>query len=493
MRPASGQVHLGHSVSKKLLNGHFPFAFPLPAAQPPRPAITRNRLRPWKVVYNGPMFSPILIVDDDQEVCLSLSEVLHGKGFSVRQSSNPEEVLPLLEREHIGLIIMDVRMPTIGGIDLLKLVRRRFDDLPVIMISGYASVENAVRAMKYGALNFYTKPIPITALLQEIQNLELSEEIGRNSGPRDSIITKDAHMQKILSLVAKAAPTEASVILTGESGTGKELVADLMHESSGRPRNAYVKINCAAVPENLLESEMFGHEKGAYTDARTQQKGKIEIADGGTLFLDEIGDMSLPMQAKMLRVLQDRQFTRVGGTEPIHADFRIIAATNRDLTEMIKRGTFREDLYYRISVITIHLPPLRDRREDIVPIANAFVRRFNQVYGKNHRGFSDDVVEVLERHSWPGNVRELKNIVERAVIFCESEEISLNDLPEQYHIVEQQAGNAAGSLQDLAAASSRAVIEEALKRSNGVKGEAARRLNITRKTLYNRMKKLNIQ
>ncbi|HUX22437.1 MAG TPA: sigma 54-interacting transcriptional regulator, partial [Spirochaetia bacterium] len=294
-------------------------------------------------------------------------------------------------------------------------------------------------------------------------------------------------------LVEKAAPTDASVIITGESGTGKELVADLLHEGSLRRNSAYIKVNCAAIPDNLLESEMFGYEKGAFTDAQHQQKGKIELADSGTIFFDEIGDMSIKTQAKMLRVLQEKKFTRLGGTESIGTDFRVIAATNRDLELMIHEGTFREDLYYRLSVIVLNLPPLRERPEDIVPIAGQFIRRFNSIYGKSVLGLSEPVAGILQRHSWPGNVRELKNIIERAVIFCEGGTIELADLPEQYNIIGSGTNGAARDLSELATDSSRAVILEALKRTNGLKGEAARLLNITRKTLYNRMKRLNLE
>jgi transcriptional regulator with PAS, ATPase and Fis domain len=292
--------------------------------------------------------------------------------------------------------------------------------------------------------------------------------------------------------VEKAAPTEASVVIMGESGTGKELVADLLHEGSLRRANAYIKINCAAIPDNLLESEMFGYEKGAFTDAQQQQKGKFELADGGTIFLDEIGDMSLKTQAKMLRVLQEKRFTRLGGLKPIKTDFRVIAASNHSLEQMIKEGTFREDLYYRLSVIVLQLPPLRERREDIVPIAEEFVCSFSGVYGKRVFGLSPAVAEVLQKHSWPGNVRELRNIIERAVIFCGGGTIELGDLPEQYKILTARSAASPEDLTEAAADGARAVILEALKRTNGVKGEAARLLNITRKTLYNRMKRLHL-
>jgi two-component system response regulator AtoC len=434
----------------------------------------------------------IMIVDDEAEVCLSLGELLNSKGYGVHRVEHPEEVMPLLEREPIDLIIMDVRMPSIGGIDLLKLVRQRHALLPVLMISGYASVENAVRAMKYGALNFYTKPIRLPDLLREIRHLEHSVRFGRPKGEADRIATSSPTMKKVLSLVEKAAPTEASVIIMGESGTGKELVADLLNEGSPRRANAYIKINCAAIPDNLLESEMFGYEKGAFTDAQQQQQGKFELADGGTLFLDEIGDMSLKTQAKMLRVLQEKRFTRLGGSKPIKTDFRVIAASNHSLEQMIKEGTFREDLYYRLSVIVLQLPPLRERREDIVPIAEEFVRSFSGVYGKQVFGLSPAVADVLQKHSWPGNVRELRNIIERAVIFCEGDTIELGDLPEQYKILTARSAASPEDLTEAAADGARAVILEALKRTNGVKGEAARLLNITRKTLYNRMKRLHL-
>ena len=434
----------------------------------------------------------ILIVDDEREVCLSLAEVLQSKGYQTLHEDNPLKVLALLGRESIDLILMDVRMPVLGGIDLLKIIRKTHPLLPVIMISGYASVESAVRAMKYGALNFFAKPVQLSELLQEIHHLERSVRIKRPVSRTDTIVTGNAKMGEVLSLVEKAAPTEASVIVIGESGTGKELVADLLHHASKRNHNAYIKVNCAAIPDSLLESEMFGHEKGAFTDAQSQQKGKIELADGGTIFFDEIGDMSLQTQAKMLRVLQEKHFTRLGGSVLIRADFRIIAATNKNIEGMIAQGSFREDLYYRLSVITLKLPPLRERREDIVPLALHFMGEFNHVYGKNALGISDRVTETLEKHSWPGNVRELKNIIERAVIFCETDLIEPRDLPEQYRIVDQSAAGFE-ALKEFSTEKARAVIREALRQTNGIKGEAARLLKVTRKTLYNRMKRLNLE
>ncbi len=439
------------------------------------------------------MVFTILIVDDELEACLSLAEVLQSKGYMTLHEDDPLKVLALLGQENVDLILMDVRMPALGGIDLLKILRKTHPLLPVIMISGYASVESAVRAMKYGALNFFAKPVQLSELFQEIHHLERSVRIKRPvMTSTDTIVTANEKMGEVLSLVEKAAPTEASVIIIGESGTGKELIADLLHHASKRKNNAYIKVNCAAIPDNLLESEMFGHEKGAFTDAQSQQKGKIELADGGTIFFDEIGDMSLQTQAKMLRVLQEKHFTRLGGSVPIKADFRIIAATNKSIERMIAQGSFREDLFYRLSVITLKLPPLRERGEDIVPLALHFIGVFNQVYGKNVLGISERVIETLEGHSWPGNVRELKNIIERAVIFCETDLIEPRDLPEQYRIVDRSA-EGFEAIKEFSTEKARAVIREALRQTNGIKGEAARLLKITRKTLYNRMKRLNLE
>jgi DNA-binding NtrC family response regulator len=435
----------------------------------------------------------ILIVDDELEVCLSLAELLQSKGYVAFHEADSLKVLALLGREAVNLILMDVRMPALGGMDLLKMIRKTYPLLPVIMISGYASVESAVRAMKYGALNFFAKPVQLSELLQEIHQLERAVRVKRPApSGTDSIVTRNEKMREVLGLVEKAAPTDASVIIIGESGTGKELVADLLHHSSKRRSNAYIKVNCAAIPDTLLESEMFGHEKGAFTDAQSQQKGKIEQADGGTIFFDEIGDMSVQTQAKMLRVLQERRFTRLGGSVPLHVDFRVIAATNKAIDGMITQGSFREDLYYRLSVITLMLPPLRERTEDILPLGLRFIRDFNQVYGKNVQGISEKVIETLQRHSWPGNVRELKNIIERGVIFCETGLIEPRDLPEQYRIVDRSALGFE-AVKEFTSEKARAVIRDALLQTNGIKGEAARLLKVTRKTLYNRMKRLKLE
>ena len=432
----------------------------------------------------------ILIVDDEVEVCRSLQEILATKGYRARFETDPRKVSGTLRNEHTDLVLMDLRMPELGGIDLLKSLRASHPDLAVIIISGYATVDTAVKAMKYGALNLYTKPIKISLLRGEIERIRESLERRHGLKADDVLVTEDPKMKQILSLVELAAPTDASVLITGESGTGKELIANTLHARSRRSAAPFIKVNCASIPEALLESEMFGHERGAFTDAKEQKKGLFELAAGGSIFLDEIGDMNLGIQAKMLRVLQDRKFVRLGGSKFIDADCRIVAATNHDLSSAIKAGRFREDLYYRLAVINLHVPPLRERKRDILPLVDYFLGSFSRLYGKRITGLSRDVREVVLAHDWPGNIRELRNFMERAVIFSQGEEIETSSLPEQYLRLGETPAPA--GLEERYAGSAREVISEALSLSRGVKQEAAKLLKIDRKTLYNRMKKLNM-
>ncbi len=429
----------------------------------------------------------ILVVDDEVEVCRSLCEILVSRGYRARYESESAKVMDRAECERVDLLIMDLRMPEIGGIDLLRRLRARWPGISVIMISGYATVENAVRAMKYGALNLYTKPVKIPLLIQEIEQVRKSMEAKKPVEDDESFVTVDPFIRSILDTVETAAATNATVLITGESGTGKELIANTLHAKSKRREKPFIKINCASIPETLMESELFGHEAGSYTDAREQKKGLFELASGGSLFLDEIGDMSLGMQAKMLRVLQDGKFMRVGGSKLLAADCRIIAATNRKLEEAIGEGTFREDLYYRLSVINIRLPPLRQRPNDIIPLAEHFLKHFAAAYDKSAAKLADDVQEILRNHSWPGNIRELKNFMERAVIFAPGDTVERATIPEQYRGM--NPSGAPENLHDRIDGAARDIIREALSRTNGVKGDAARLLNIDRKTLYNRMKK----
>jgi DNA-binding NtrC family response regulator len=432
----------------------------------------------------------VLIVDDELKICLTLSEILRKKDYRALYCTDPRQVIPVMKNDAVDLLLVDVKMPDQNGIDLLRALKLEMSGVPVIMISGHATVDTVVVAMKYGALNFYTKPIDNRRLIDEIAQIAAAKRRATTAEASPTIVTRHPGMLRLLEFARKAAPTDATVTITGESGTGKELIADLLHQHSPRRHSPLIKINCAALPETLLESEMFGHEKGAFTDARSLKQGKFELAGEGSIFLDEIGDMSLRIQAKMLRVLQDKCFTRVGGSTVLKAGCRIIAATNKKLQELIEKGLLREDLYYRLSVITLQLPALRDRKEDIPLLAEHFLQEFNHLYGKRIVSISGDVFSLLEKHDWPGNVRELKNFMERAVIFCEGQRIEPAVIPEQYRLL--GSGRQEAPLDIRYQTSAREIIIEALQKSRGVKQKAAKLLNIDRKTLYRKMKKYKI-
>jgi DNA-binding NtrC family response regulator len=417
----------------------------------------------------------ILIVDDEKEMCLSLSEIFAAYGFASVIATDPRTVPALLGEHRVGLIVMDIRMPQQSGIDLLKLIKSRNRSLPVIMITGHPSIENAVESMRYGALNFFVKPLKLRELVREVEQLRDSQARAGADAAEVSLVTKNPGMLRIL----------------GESGTGKELVANAIHGRSPRGDKPFVKVNCASIPDTLLESEMFGHEQGAFTDATRRHVGKLELADRGTLFLDEIGDMTLTTQPKLLRVLQDGEFQRLGGVEMLRTGARVIAATNMDVNELLGRKRLREDLFYRLSVVTIHLPALRERKDDIETLLGHFFGVFSRKYGKNIASVSSTVRDLLYRHDWPGNVRELRNCIERAVIFCDSSEIQEEHLPAQYLKIRDQGFS--DSLEAIYEKLSRERISEALARSSGEKQKAAKLLNISRKTLYNRMKKLGME
>ncbi len=443
----------------------------------------------FRRLYYAVVKREILIVDDDRAVCDSLSDLLVGKGYQVTVVTDPAEALPAIRTQSTALALVDLRMPKIGGIDLLQAIKSRCPDLPVVIITGLATVDTAVAAMKYGAADVFTKPIRSSALVSQIERIVASSPEPVDASADAGIITEDPFMREALALLERAAPTEAPILIRGETGTGKELAAHMIHRSSGRRAGPFVAVNCAAMPDTLLESEMFGYERGAFTDARERKRGLLEVADGGTIFLDEIGEMSLSTQAKMLRVLQERSFTRLGGVETVRSDCRAVAATNRDIEASIRAGHFREELYWRLAVVEVRIPPLRQRPADVLPLAEHFLRWFERAYGRTDLSLSDEVRAVLQSHHWPGNVRELKNLVERAVIFCEGGAIRLAHLAPQYRGLD---GHSPAELSDRFAASARTIIAEALSRARGSKVEAARMLHIDRKTLYNRMKKLGM-
>jgi two-component system, NtrC family, response regulator PilR len=381
----------------------------------------------------------ILVVDDERSMRELLQIVLRREGHQVRLAEDGRSAVAELEREPVDVLISDIKMPGMSGVDVLREAKRLDPDIVGIMVTAYATTDTAVEALRLGAYDYLTKPFDVEELKAKVRNaLErralrqenvLLKRALRSSSAFSNIIGRSKAMQGVFDLVETVAPTNSTILVTGESGTGKELVARAVHTNSLRRDQAFVALNCGALPETLLESELFGHVRGAFTGAATTKKGLLEAAERGTVFLDEISEMSTMMQVKLLRVLQERKFRRVGGTEEIDADIRIIAATNRDLTKVVADGVFREDLYYRINVIPIHLPPLRERREDITPLAEHFVAKYREVIGKPITGLTPEALHWLEAAEWPGNVRQLENVIERAVALERGTLIQLSSLP----------------------------------------------------------------
>ncbi|MGC8870992.1 MAG: sigma-54-dependent transcriptional regulator [Brevinematia bacterium] len=373
----------------------------------------------------------VLVVDDEVNITKTIKDVLEDYGFNVLTLNDELKVLSVLNTEDVDLVILDLLMPSKSGVDILREIKSQFPVIPVVIISGHGTISTTVECIKIGAFDFIEKPISIEKLISTVKNaIRFRElELEKNSFWSEyKIIGESEAIKHILDLIDKVADSNATVLITGENGVGKEVVARLLHSKSSRRNEPFVDINCAAIPDTLLESEVFGYEKGAFTGATSSKKGKIEIADKGTLFLDEIGDMPLNLQSKLLRVLQERTLQRLGSNKNISVDVRLICSTNKDLKQMIKEGTFREDLYYRINVIPIHIPPLRERKEDILPIAKYYLNLFSQNYGKKVRDFDEEVKKSLLSYHWPGNVRELKNIIERLVIMSVGEFITYDDL-----------------------------------------------------------------
>ena len=383
----------------------------------------------------------ILVVDDEEDIRLSLKGILEDEGCRVVPASNGEEALNLLQREEPDIIFLDIWLPGKDGLEILDAVRRDYQELPVVMISGHGNIETAVETIKKGAFDFIEKPLSLEKVVVttnkalEFRKLQIENRDLRSRVRVDFIqelTGETAPIRHLKDQIEIVAPTEAWVLITGDNGTGKEIVARSLHKKSGRTKKAMIAINCAAIPEELIESELFGHEKGAFTGADKPHVGKFELAHKGTLFLDEIGDMSLKTQAKILRILQEQTFEKVGGKTSIRVDVRVIAASNKDLLEEIRAGRFREDLYYRLNVFPLHVPSLDERIEDIPMLLDQIVHSFCQEHGYHPLSFSGEAIKLLQQHSWPGNVRELKNFVERMLIMHAGQEVQAGQLPPEF-------------------------------------------------------------
>ncbi len=380
----------------------------------------------------------ILVADDDAVIREGLRRILTAEGYEVEAVSNGRLALERLEQKRFRLLVTDLKMPGMSGLEVLKAIRSCQPELPVVLITGYAAIDNAVEAMKNGATDYLAKPFGNEELISKVKNaiesravliddICMRREINETHG-FDNLLGASREMQRLYQRILQVAPTDSTVLISGESGTGKELVARAIHAHSPRREQAFVAIDCTALAENLLESELFGHVKGSFTGATQTKCGLFEVAEGGSLFLDEVGNISPATQAKLLRVLQQRVVTPIGSTKPIPIDIRLVAATNTNLREMVRQGSFREDLFFRLNIIPIDLPPLRERKGDLMLLAGQFLRRFAEENGKEIRGFSPDVIEQLEHYSFPGNVRELENLIERAVVLSQSELIQRQDL-----------------------------------------------------------------
>jgi DNA-binding NtrC family response regulator len=437
----------------------------------------------------------LLVVDDAPQTLEVLQRNLTSKGYQVFTAQSVAEAIRILETTTVDLVITDLKMPKVSGIDLVRHVRENFKDTEVMMITGYPTIEGAVKAIKTGAEEYLIKPFTdeelFSAVRRTLDKLHMRKvgEALLQKTPKEpyGLIGESEAMRKVFSAIAKTSSSSATALISGESGTGKELVARAIHYSSSRASAPFVPVNCGGIPEGLLESELFGHVKGAFTGATESRAGFFQTADGGTIFLDEISDTSLTMQAKLLRVLQDKEVYMVGASHSRNVDVRIIAATNKDLANLVRKGVFREDLFFRLNVLTIAMPPLRERGDDILLLAHHFVTRFAKEFGKPTLRFSDNALQVLRNYHWPGNVRELENVVQRLVVMTDGDVIEVSDLPS---LMRFSALRETGLNRTLAEVEAQ-YIRNVLVSVNGNKTKAAQILGIDRKTLREKLQKLN--
>ena len=441
----------------------------------------------------------ILVVDDEPVQREMIGGFLKKQGFEVIAADSAERALELFRQDAFDLVLTDQKMAEMSGLELLQAVHTINPETPVILITAFGTIEAAVAALKHGAIDYLTKPLNLDELLHRIrqvsdryriinENRELREAL-QDRHRIEGIIGESGPMLEALSIVRRVAPSEATVLIRGESGTGKELIAKAIHFGSPRARGPLVKVNCAALPEALLESELFGHEKGAFTGALTSRQGRFELANGGTIFLDEIGDLPLHLQAKLLRVLQEREFEKVGSSRPVRVNVRIMAASHRPLEDLIQAGQLREDLYYRLNVVTIFIPPLRERRSDVALLLDHFLRYYAEKNGKTIRGLTPEGRDILLRYDYPGNVRELENIIERAVVLTRDDVIGSGDLPLTVQEPEVADGDRETNLTAAVEALERRMIRDALARSDGIQTRAAELLGMGERALRYKLTK----
>ncbi len=445
----------------------------------------------------------ILLVDDEESIRRTLGDVLEDEGFRVSTASGGEDALAVLDKQEPDLVLLDIWMPGMDGLTALERIKEEWPGLPVVMISGHGSIESAVKATKLGAFDFIEKPLSIDKVVLTIRHaLDLTKlsrdykRLSRELAGGGEVIGESEKMLEVRDQAERVGPTEGWVLITGENGSGKEVLARMIHRLSLRKDAPFVCVNCAAIPEELIESELFGYEKGAFTGAEARKQGRFDLADGGTIFLDEIADMSLKSQSKVLRILQEQQFERVGGTRSVKVDVRVIAATNKDLEQEMREGRFREDLYYRLNVVPIHLPPLREREEDIPLFVDHFLAEFSARSRLAAKKMDPKAMAALARYPWPGNVRELKNLIERMVILSSGDTISLSDLPPAVSGAKTEAEGGPyqfENLKEARAAFEREFIREKLKDNDFNVSRTAESIGMERTTLHRKIKSYGIE
>jgi len=447
----------------------------------------------------------ILVVEDEKVQLDTLAGFLTKLGYRVLKSSSPLHALDMARESAVDLVLTDFKMPGMTGVQLLEALKKLNPGIDVIIMTAYGSVESAMEAMKLGAIDYITKPIDLYQLKGMIRNtLERKVLVSENRVLRqqllerfsfEGIVSQSSAMSQILNIAGRVASSTATVLITGETGTGKELIAKALHYSSPRCEKPFIAVNCAALSENLLESELFGHEKGAFTGADRQRKGRFEAAEGGTLFIDEVGEIPLSLQVKLLRVLQEKSFERVGSSLAVPTNVRIVAATNRDLEAMVREGKFREDFYYRLNVVAIRIPPLRERREDIPPLIDVFIQRLAAENGKHVVGVSREAMDTLMKYFWPGNVRELENVMQQSVVLCRQDIITSEDLPLRVHELRSEKGvhQEDGTFTEKVEAYEQSLIIDALKEAGGVQTRAAELLGIGERHLRYKLKKYGMK